>query len=239
MRLAGLGVLPVLALAALPVLAQDEPTRAFDSAQMQVARYSTAVAAPAAQVADPLRALVRLSFPRQTIDTVGEAITHALQRSGWRLIDPWQLQPQAEHLLSLPLPDSQRTLGPYPVRTVLEILTGPVWQWHEDRVQRLAWFELRPEYRPAQQPALSDAAKQPALGQAETAVTHPVADSSLLAPGVVVPEPAPAPQHEPTLDAGPAAAQPADAFRFPPSGESSAGDLLDRAARAVRSRTTD
>lgn len=142
---------------------------------MQLGRYSTAVAAPPAQVAQPLEALVRLSYPRQTVRTVGDALDHTLARSGWRLVSASALEPQAAHLLTLPLPDSQRTLGPYTVRTVLEVLTGTPWQWHEDAVQRLAWFTLRAEYRPAP----PSVATQLDPDAAEVAEAHPVASREI------------------------------------------------------------
>lgn len=109
--------------------------------QMQVGRYTTTVATPAGQAADPLDVFVRLSYPRQTVSTVGDALRHTLLRTGWRLVETSALTPQAAHLLGLPLPESQRSLGPYKARTILEVLTGPSWRWHEDPIQRLVWFE--------------------------------------------------------------------------------------------------
>ena len=175
MKLASLGI--ALALVALPPLAQASPSsaRAAGDAPLQLGRYSTAVAAPAAQVAQPLEALVRLSYPRQTVHTVGDALEHTLARSGWRLVSASALEPQAAHLLTLPLPDSQRTLGPYTVRTVLEVLTGTPWQWHEDAVQRLAWFTLRAEYRPAP----PSVATQLGNDAAEVAEAHPISSPEI------------------------------------------------------------
>ena len=125
----------------LPGGAELQPERVLAGGQMQVGRYTTTVAAPVAQVADPLNVFVRLSYPRQTVSTVGDALRHTLLRTGWRLVETSALTAQAAHLLGLPLPESQRALGPYKARAILEVLTGPSWRWHEDPIQRLVWFE--------------------------------------------------------------------------------------------------
>ncbi len=117
--------------------------RIVGEGQMQVGRYTTIVAAPAEAAARPLDVYVQLSYPRQTVHTVGDALRHTLMRTGWSLVDPSAMSPQAARLLSLPLPESQRVIGPYRARTVLEVLTGPSWQWHEDDVQRKVWFTLK------------------------------------------------------------------------------------------------
>lgn len=181
-RLAPIVAASTLLVAAQSTMAQSTMAQSPSAArvvggQMQLNRYSTATAAPAESVAQPLDAMVRLSYPRQTVNTVGEAIDHSLARSGWRLVDQSALEQQARHLLTLPLPDSQRTLGPYPVRTVLDVLTGPAWQWHEDKVKRLVWFDLRPEFRPKPvQTPVASPSPQPQVNP-EPAVSHPVYDT--------------------------------------------------------------
>lgn len=123
-------------------VAQQAPlARMDDGDQMQVGRYTTVRAEPAAEVGEPLQVMARIHFPKQTVRTVGDAVRHVLLRTGWQLASDG-LSPQARHVLSLPLPESQRTLGPYRVRTILEVLLGSAWQWHEDPVQRTVWFTL-------------------------------------------------------------------------------------------------
>lgn len=133
----------LLALAATgPGLAQanTQTTGAMADGQMQVGRYTTAQAVPVAQASDPLSVYVRLAYPRQIVRTVGDAIEHTLVRTGWRLADRATLSTDAARFLQLPLPESQRTLGPYPVRTLLGVLLGDTWRWQEDPVQRVLWF---------------------------------------------------------------------------------------------------
>ena len=113
-----------------------------DGGGMRVARYTTAQAVPAAQASEPLAVMARIHFPRETVFTVGDAVRHTLLRTGWRL-DEITLASDARNVLSLPLPDSQRTLGPYTVRTILQVLLGGSWVWCEDPVRRTVTFALR------------------------------------------------------------------------------------------------
>lgn len=157
--------------ASVPAASQDVDLpagRIVGEGQMQVGRYTTTVAAPAEAAARPLDVYVQLSYPRQTVQTVGDAVRHTLLRTGWRLVEPSALAPQAAHLLNLPLPESQRVVGPYRARTVLEVLTGPNWQWHEDPIQRLVWFTVKAEQMAAVASPAADAQ------QAHAGVTTPV-----------------------------------------------------------------
>jgi conjugative transfer region protein (TIGR03748 family) len=77
------------------------------------------------------------------VQTVGQALDYTLMRTGYRLVDPSALEPQAARLLDMPLPESQRVVGPYRVRTVLEVLTGQNWRWNEDPLQRQVWFTVQ------------------------------------------------------------------------------------------------
>lgn len=134
------GVLALVASAAAIAQAPARPIPLELDGEMQVGRYTTASAEPAAEVSDPLAVQARLTYPRQTVRSVGDAIDHTLLRTGWRLVSPSALEPDAARFLGLPLPESQRTLGPYRVRTILNVLLGSTWEWHEDPVQRLVWF---------------------------------------------------------------------------------------------------
>lgn len=145
--------------------------RMGDDGQMQVGRYTTTQAAPAAQASDPLSVYVRLSYPRQIVRTVGDAIDHTLVRTGWRLVDRTTLSPEAARFLQLPLPESQRTLGPYSVRTLLGVLLGDSWRWQEDPVQRQVWF-IAAQAHAAQEGA--GTAIEPAPSTTNAVITSPV-----------------------------------------------------------------
>lgn len=126
-----------------------EPTSSFagrvvDRQQMQVGRYTTALAKPARTVSRPLEVFVQISYPRQTVRTVGDAVDHTLVRTGWRLVQRSSLSADAARFLDLPLPESQRSLGPYRVREVLQVLLGETWVWQQDPVRRLLWFTMAP-----------------------------------------------------------------------------------------------
>lgn len=119
--------------------------RMVDNGLMQVGRYTAVSAEPFEQISDPLATQVRLSFPRQTVQTVGDAVEHTLLRTGWTLVERIALDAPSRHVLGLPLPESQRTVGPAAVRQVLMILLGASWQWQEDPVRRQLSFALKPE----------------------------------------------------------------------------------------------
>ena len=152
----------------------DSPTigRMGEDGQMQIGRYTTTQAAPAAQASDPLSVFVRLSYPRQIVRTVGDAIDHTLMRTGWRLVDRAALSPEATRFLQLPLPESQRTLGPYSVRTLLGVLLGNTWRWQEDPVQRQVWFTSAQAR--ASQEGVGTTAIESAPAAVEAAITSPV-----------------------------------------------------------------
>ncbi|MBR5950719.1 MAG: hypothetical protein IKZ87_04720 [Actinomycetaceae bacterium] len=124
----------------MPPVAVEQ--RARDANGMRIARYTTAGAPPVAQAQDPLAVIARISYPRQTIRSVGEAVHHTLLRTGWRLNEA-VLADDARQVLALPLPDSQRVLGPYQVREILQVLLGNSWVWCEDPVRRTTTFMLK------------------------------------------------------------------------------------------------
>lgn len=113
-----------------------------DGDGMRIARYTTAKAAPVMQASEPMAVMARISFPRQTVRSVGDAVHHTLLRTGWTL-DENTLTSDARGVLTLPLPDSHRVLGPYEVRTILQVLLGRSWVWCEDPVRRTVTFTLK------------------------------------------------------------------------------------------------
>lgn len=107
--------------------------------ELVLGRYTTSLAQPPVELAQPLDVVVAITFPRSTVATVGEAVQHALLRSGYRLAHS-DLAEQAQRFLLLPLPESQRQVGPYRLQAVLDLLVGSAWHWHADHAQRRVWF---------------------------------------------------------------------------------------------------
>jgi type IV pili sensor histidine kinase/response regulator len=128
----------------LPALAAAQP---LGSAEVQVGRYATVSAAPLPEQIDLLRAVVSVHFPRREVQTVGEALHHLLQPSGFRLADAYASDPAMQTLLRQPLPEVQRQLGPCSLQAALTTLAGPVYRLVVDPPHRLVSFELTDPYR--------------------------------------------------------------------------------------------
>ena len=111
-----------------------------NAAEVTVARYSTVQPAPSLAQRDPLAAPVVSVLPA-SVTRIGEAVEILLGPSGYRLASPFAAEAERAELLNLPLPESQRTLGPLPLRTALAILAGPAFRLVEDPVHRLISFE--------------------------------------------------------------------------------------------------
>ena len=105
-----------------------------------MARYSTVQAVPTIAQRDPLSGLVTMTFPN-SVTQVGQAVSALLEPSGYRLADTRAAAPEREKLLSLPLPNAHRALGPMPLRLALQTLAGPAFVLVEDPVHRLVSFE--------------------------------------------------------------------------------------------------
>jgi type IV pili sensor histidine kinase/response regulator len=108
--------------------------------EVQVGRYLTLSAKPTQAQIQLLSAIVNVAFPTSVI-TVGQAVDHLLQPSGYRLSPQGTSAPIRATLLNLPLPESHRALGPMPLQTALETLAGPAFRLVEDPVHRLVSFE--------------------------------------------------------------------------------------------------
>ena len=108
---------------------------------IQVGRYSLSAATPTEAQADLLEASITLQFPDR-VQTVGDAVQHLLQQSGYRLADSEATSPESAYLFALALPAVQRGLGPMTLKQALQTLAGPVFHLIEDPVHRLVAFEL-------------------------------------------------------------------------------------------------
>ncbi|MCB1764295.1 MAG: pili assembly chaperone [Gammaproteobacteria bacterium] len=108
--------------------------------EVQVGRYASVQAVPTSAQVHLLSAMVRVQFPASVV-SVGQAVEHLLQPSGYRLASEAAVDPLRKILLNLPLPEPHRTLGPMPLQTALETLAGPAFRLVEDPVHRLVSFE--------------------------------------------------------------------------------------------------
>lgn len=109
--------------------------------QLRLARYSTLNVGAAPIQARPLAVVVQADFPAP-VQTLGNAIHLLLADSGYRMAKPTAAAPAAATLLALPLPDSQRTLGPLTLQAALTTLAGPAHRLVLDPVHRLVSFAL-------------------------------------------------------------------------------------------------
>lgn len=142
MRWIGRIGLSVLMWAALQQVHAQQVGDTYDKgAQVRIGQYSTQSTKPDASVSEPLDVFVALTFPRKTVMTVGDAIEYTLMRTGWTM-DKAVLTPDASAFLNLNLPESQRRMGTYRVRDLLQALLGPTWVWVENPVRRSTWFTL-------------------------------------------------------------------------------------------------
>lgn len=119
-------------------------TWAQGSAEVRLSRYTTDSTRPDAQQLDPLEAMVQVSLPRTSVGTVGEAVNYLLLRSGYRLADPAGAASPPIPILSMPLPEVHRQLGPYSVRTALSVLVGAPFTLSVDPAHRQVSFRTPP-----------------------------------------------------------------------------------------------
>ena len=112
----------------------------LQASEVQVGRYSMYAAAPTEAQKDLLTSLIKTQFVDK-VRTVGEAVQHLLQGSGYRLARDEVIGLDTLELFALPLPDAHRSLGPMPLQTALETLVGPAFRLIEDPVHRLLTFE--------------------------------------------------------------------------------------------------
>ncbi len=103
---------------------------------IRLSRYTTQTAAPDPSEENPLAVIAHITFPRNEIKTVGDAVSYLLLRTGYTLLDSEQLDPKVSAILSRPLPESHRKLGTYSVEAMLKILMGKAFVLNVDALNR-------------------------------------------------------------------------------------------------------
>ena len=146
------------AMAQMPV--NTPATLADDGRSVVVGRYSTESAVPPPDLVDPMDTVAALTFPRQTIQSIGDAVQYTLARTGYSFASS-EGSPSAHVFLDLPLPESQRQIGPYSVLTIVKVLLGTAWQPVVYQVDRTV--HIRPNFGNPSSPPSSPTAPPPAI----------------------------------------------------------------------------
>lgn len=218
----------------LLILLVAGPTHAA-AGDVTIGRYSVISATPATDQRDPLETVVRVTFPPYVRD-VGGAIDYLLVRSGYRLADPIAAGEGQAILLRRTLPETQRRLGPMPLRSALKTLAGEAYWLVEDPVHRLVAFEVTDGYRqflpprPALLPNDQGAGLPPSSPPADT--TAPV-ETTPLSTSDAEPVP-PSPSLQPTNPVVQSESSPAESPTTPAQyGPTKRGDSLGSVTEAL------
>jgi type IV pili sensor histidine kinase/response regulator len=99
-------------------------------------RYTLVELAPTEAQRNLMLQVVDVAVPDTLDATVGDALRHVLQRSGYQLCSG----PQTDALNALPLPAAHYRLGPIVLRDALLTLAGPAWELHADDGARQVCF---------------------------------------------------------------------------------------------------
>ncbi len=89
----------------------------------QVNRYATVAHKPLSAQVSPLSVVQQVHFPLD-IKNIGQALDYWLHYSGFHLARPEKQTTELKQLLTQPLPQVDRTLGPLSIRDGLTVLVG-------------------------------------------------------------------------------------------------------------------
>lgn len=154
--------------------------------QVRSGRYTLTSTLPSIAQEDLMSQIIEVTIPGTLKPTVGDALKHALSRSGYTLTASNNV---TNVLYSRPLPAAHYKLGPMKLRDTLQVLAGPAWKVQVDEVTRQVQFTLRPGYQVPTSPSTqiakattSDAALLPPVVSSEsfsaTASTPPLASAA-------------------------------------------------------------
>jgi conjugative transfer region protein (TIGR03748 family) len=115
-------------------------------------RYTLVELTPTAAQQDLLLQVVDVSIPGTLHASVGDALRHVLQRSGYQLCSGGD----TDALDNLPLPAAHYHLGPLQLRDALLTLAGPARTLHIDHTTRLVCFSQLHATPAESAPAMDD-----------------------------------------------------------------------------------
>lgn len=105
-------------------------------------RYTRVSTEPLPEQHDLLAQIIDIRIPASLSPTVGEALRHLLQHTGYSLC----AQPSdGPTLYRHALPAAHYQLGPLPLKQALQLLGGPAWQLTVDERERQVCFLPRAE----------------------------------------------------------------------------------------------
>lgn len=114
-------------------------------------RHTLVSTRPTREQRQPLFQLITVQISPALHATVGDALRHVLQRSGYSLCAN---RAEVTTLFSRPLPAVQHQLGPMALLDALTILGGPAWRLVIDPVERSVCYALRAPVPAPPQPPL-------------------------------------------------------------------------------------
>lgn len=126
------------------VMAQNKPSDINEANRVeafQTGRYSYIKNIPPVDQLNPLKVVIKTQIP-QSVDTVGETVEFLLARSGYVLAEKSIMSEEAKSLLSLPLPQVHRKIGPMTLDRALHTLSGSAFELIVDPVHRKITYEL-------------------------------------------------------------------------------------------------
>jgi conjugative transfer region protein (TIGR03748 family) len=122
------------------------PSAFADPNATQIGRYLDVPNSPLSSQANLLNQTFQVRFPT-SVKTIGDAMRYLLRFSGYSLVAENSLMPETKHLLNLPLPQTDRMLGPLTLQQGLLTLAGQPFGLLIDPVHRLISFRLLPRYQ--------------------------------------------------------------------------------------------
>lgn len=118
------------------------PTATSTPQRIAQGRYTLVSTEPLPEQLDLLAQSIDIRIPATLAPTVGEALQHLLQRTGYQLCPEPDDGPT---LYRHALPAAHYQLGPMPLKQALQLLGGRAWQLTVDDRERQVCFIPRPE----------------------------------------------------------------------------------------------